>query len=69
MGVVVAVVASGTWAQGPPPVPGKVTPHYPQTYNMTRSTAIMICNSTGPVDAEWAARWWLVDIDWNSDKV
>lgn len=29
----------------------------------------MICNSTGPVNAQWAAPWGLVDIDWNSDKV
>lgn len=29
----------------------------------------MICNNSGQVNAEWAARWGLVDIDWNSDKV
>lgn len=49
-------------------VPGKVLPAYPQSYNMSRSTAIMICNSTGHVDAEWAAPWSLVDVDWNSAK-
>jgi hypothetical protein len=31
--------------------------------------AIMICNNSGQVSAEWAAQWSLVDIDWNSDKV
>jgi hypothetical protein len=29
----------------------------------------MICNNSGQVDAHWAARWGMVDIDWNSDKV
>ncbi len=53
----------------PPVVPGKVIPSYPQQWQMNKSTAIMICNSTGPVDAGWAKQWHLVDIDWNSDKV
>ena len=30
---------------------------------------IMICNNSGQVDAAWAARWGMVDIDWNSDRV
>lgn len=29
----------------------------------------MICNNSGPVDAQWASQWNLVDIDWNSDRV
>ena len=36
---------------------------------MNRSTAIMICNSTGRVDPVWAANWGLVDLDWNGDKI
>ena len=42
---------------------------YVQTYDMAKSTGIMICNNSGQVDAAWAARWGMVDIDWNSDKV
>lgn len=51
---------------------GKVHPQgpkYPQTYDMAKSTGIMICNNSGQVDAKWAARWGMVDIDWNSDRV
>ena len=51
---------------------GKVHPKgakYKQTWDMAKSTGIMICNNSGQVNAEWAARWGLVDIDWNSDKV
>jgi len=56
-------------AIAPPAVtPGKVLPSWPATYDMAQSTAIMICNNSGPVGAAWAARWGLVDIDWNSDK-
>ena len=43
-------------------------PKYIQTWDMAKSTAIMICNNSGQVDAHWAARWGMVDIDWNSDK-
>lgn len=51
------------------PVPGKVLPKWSPTYNMTASTAIMICNNSGQVDPVWARPWGLVDVDWNSDKV
>jgi hypothetical protein len=43
-------------------------PKYIQTWDMAKSTGIMICNNSGQVDAHWAARWGMVDIDWNSDK-
>jgi hypothetical protein len=49
--------------------PGQVLPTWPQTYQLNRSTAIMICNNSGLVNAEWAKEWTLVDVDWNSDKV
>ena len=48
---------------------GKVHPKgakYKQTWDMAKSTGIMICNNSGQVNADWAARWGLVDIDWNS---
>lgn len=32
---------------------------------MKNSSIAMSCNSTGPVDAAWGARWGLVDIDWS----
>lgn len=50
-------------------VPGQVLPQYPQTWDMAKSTAIMICNASGPVDAQWGAKWGLVDLDWNGNKV
>ena len=43
-------------------------PKYIQTWDMAKSTGITICNNIGQVDAHWAARWGIVDIDWNSDK-
>jgi hypothetical protein len=46
-------------------VPGKVFPTYPQTWGMKNSSIAMVCNSTGPVDAAWGARWGLIDIDWS----
>ncbi len=48
--------------------PGQVLPSWPATWNMSRSTAIMICNNSGLVDPSWAAPWGLVDVDWNSNK-
>ena len=36
-------------------VPGKVFPTDPQTGGMKNSTIAMVCNSTGPVDAQFAA--------------
>ena len=32
---------------------------------MKNSSIAMVCNSTGPVDAAWGARWGLIDIDWS----
>ena len=32
---------------------------------MKNSTIAMVCNTTGPVDAAWGARWGLIDIDWS----
>lgn len=61
-----AVVLSAAQA---PVQPGKVLPSWPVSYQMNMSTAIMICNNSGPVDPVWASKWSLVDIDWNSDKV
>lgn len=50
-------------------VPGQVQwPLGRQTYDMKRSSAMMICNSSGRVDPVWAAKWGLVDLDWNGDK-
>ncbi len=49
-------------------VPGQAPVPWEHTYDMARSTGIMICNSSGHVGARWGARWGLVDIDWNSNK-
>jgi len=49
-------------------VPGAVTPLWEPTYNMSRSTIAMICNSTGRIDPFWAAQWGLIDLDWNGNK-
>jgi hypothetical protein len=38
-------------------VPGQVFPTYPQTWGMKNSSIAMVCNNSGPVDAEFAARW------------
>ena len=46
-------------------MPGKVFPTYPQTWSMQKSTIAMICNSTGPVDADLGAKWGLTDLDWS----
>ena len=46
-------------------VPGRVFPTYPQTWSMQKSTIVMACNETGPVDAAWGARWGLTDLDWS----
>lgn len=67
--VAVAAAAQQSPSPSPGPIPGKVLPKWPSTYNMTQSTAIMICNNSGPVDATWAKPWGLVDVDWNSNKV
>lgn len=39
--------ASAALASTPDVVPGKVIPGYKQTWNMSQSTAIMICNNSG----------------------
>ena len=49
-------------------VPGAVTPLWEPTYNMSRSTIAMICNSSGRVDPLWASQWGLIDLDWNGNK-
>ena len=43
-------------------------PPWPSTYNMSLSTIIMPCNYTGYMDAEFAAKWGLVDFDWSNGK-
>jgi hypothetical protein len=63
---VCAIVALGASAQV---VPGKVLPTWPQSWQLNKSTIVMTCNSSGRVDADWAAQWALVDLDWNGDKV
>lgn len=55
--------------RGPTPTPRVAGGCETHRLRLCRSTGIMICNSTGPVNAQWAAPWGLVDIDWNSDKV
>ena len=52
---IVLTVAVGQHAE-----PGKVIPVWPLTYDMARSTAMMVCNNSGPVDAHFAAKWGLV---------
>ena len=49
-------------------VPGKVLPTFPQSWDIRRSSAMMVCNSTGPVDPVFAKSWNLVDLDWNGGK-
>lgn len=49
-------------------VPGRVFPTYPQTWNMKQSTIAMVCNETGPVDAEFGAKWGLTDLDWSGGQ-
>jgi hypothetical protein len=50
-------------------VPGATQwPLAAQSYSMKRSSAMMICNSSGRVDPVWASKWGLVDLDWNGDK-
>ena len=44
-------------------VPGKVKPTFPATYDMARSSGMMVCNSTGPVDPVAASKWGLIDLD------
>ena len=44
-------------------IPGKVVPTFPATWDMARSTAMMTCNASGPVDAVFASKWGLVDLD------
>ena len=69
--VVIAAALPFATAYGPWWGLGRVTPKgpkYVQTWDMAKSTGIMICNNSGQVNAEWAARWGMVDIDWNSDK-
>jgi hypothetical protein len=71
----VFLVSLTTLARGDGPWRGlgkvhpKAGPKYKQTWDMARSTGIMICNNSGQVDATWPARWGMVDIDWNSDKI
>jgi hypothetical protein len=43
-------------------VPGKVKPTFPHTYDMARSSGMMTCNSSGPVDPTVAAKWGLIDL-------
>lgn len=50
-------------------VPGRVQPSWPQTWDMARSTGMMVCNSSGPVDPVFASPWGMVDLDWNGGKV
>jgi hypothetical protein len=43
-------------------VPGKVKPTFPHTYDMARSSGMMTCNASGPVDPIVAAKWGLIDL-------
>jgi hypothetical protein len=44
-------------------VPGKVKPTFPATYDMARSSGMMTCNASGPVDPVAASKWGLIDLD------
>ena len=46
-------------------VPGKVKPTFPHTYDMARSSGMMTCNASGPVDPLAASKWGLIDLDWS----
>lgn len=43
-------------------VPGKVKPTFPHTYDMARSSGMMTCNNSGPVDPVAASKWGLIDL-------
>ena len=43
-------------------------PKWQQTWNMSRSTVIMPCNTSGWFDPAEAARYGLVDIDWSNAR-
>jgi hypothetical protein len=49
-------------------VPGKVKPTFPHTYDMQRSSGIMVCNSSGATDPVAMSKWGLVDLDWSNNK-
>lgn len=67
--LVACAAASASAAAAQHVVPGQVQwPLGKQSWSMKRSSAMMICNSTGRVDPIWAARFGLIDLDWNGDK-
>ncbi len=49
-------------------VPGKVLPNFPQSWDIRKSTGMMVCNSSGPVAPSFAKKFNLVDLDWNGGK-
>jgi hypothetical protein len=59
-----AAPAAAAAPGAPPPhvTPGKVLPAWPQTWDMKRSSGWMACNSTGPVDPEFASSFGLTDL-------
>ena len=51
-----------------PPLNKPTLPHYKQTWDMQRSTIIMPCNKTGPLDPAFFGQFGVVDVDWSNNK-
>jgi hypothetical protein len=43
-------------------------PQWAPTYNMSLSTVLMPCNTSGFMDAAFSAKWGIVDFDWSNSK-
>lgn len=55
-------------AQPLPPLNKPTLPKYEQTWDMQRSTVIMPCNRSGPLDPEFFGQFGIVDVDWSNEK-
>jgi hypothetical protein len=43
-------------------------PRWNHTYDMQRSTIVMPCNTSGPLDPEFFSQFGIVDVDWSHMK-
>jgi hypothetical protein len=43
-------------------------PSWPSTYQMNKSTILMVCNNSGYVDPQSTKGWKIVDYDWSNSK-
>ena len=57
------------WTCSPPGLNQPTNPKWNASYDMQRSTIVMPCNTSGPLDPQFFSQFGIVDIDWSHQKL